>query len=149
MKKPTTEVIQALESQLKEASATRIGELQRDIQKSQEELAKLQVYVGASVSVAAAPMVATTIPAPAADKKKVEKPKVAKAAESESKRKSLQEHIELALKGKKGGLTLVEIEGLVKQQGYESKSTNFSNMLYQCLTRMELKQDEHKKYKLG
>lgn len=47
--------------------------------------------------------------------------------------KPLKDHVTDALKGKKKGRTLQEINDAVLSAGYTSKSKNFKNVLYQCL----------------
>lgn len=47
--------------------------------------------------------------------------------------KSLNEHVQEALKKSKKGLTLNELSEAVKAAGYQSNSLNFKNVLYQNL----------------
>ncbi len=47
--------------------------------------------------------------------------------------KSLNEHVQDALKKTKKGLTLSELSDAVKSAGYQSNSRNFKNVLYQNL----------------
>lgn len=82
----------------------------------------------------------------AAATKKVKTPRI--------KQQPLSAFVREALKGQRGGLTLAQIGEAVQSAGYQSTSSNFKNVLYQCLYNMTSKDtlkhnDSNGTYKLA
>lgn len=138
-----TDALTKARNRYRELAHARLNELRKNSEQIQREISELEVVVGDETAIISKPRagVVTTRSKTSAIKKA--------ADAAATKPGSLQDHITQSLGTHKAGLTLTEMEEAVKDQGYVSTSSNFSNMLYQCLNKMGLKQHKDtKKYRL-